>query len=133
MDVKKTLRQYRSALLYAVKCFRELDEVRNEYLQSPKLDGMPKAGGEYSLDIKLARLDALEKRAEKARNKALEYAESIERMIDALDEYASKSVIKQRYIYGESWAKIATLLHYSESTVKRIHGRAIDELRQKGF
>lgn len=131
MDVKQTLRQYRPALAYAQKCFRELDDARGEGIRSPRLDGMPRGGGGRGLDEQVARIDTLERRAAKAREKALALAEEIEEMIETLDDHTQKSVISLHYLKGYSWVKVGMILHYTDRTVRRIHGRALEELRRR--
>lgn len=131
MDVKQTLRQYRPALQYARKCFRELDDARNEGLRSPRLDGMPRGGGGNGLDEQIARIDALERRAAKARKKALDLAEQIEDMIDALEDNTQKTVLSLHYLKGYSWVKVGMVLHYTDRNVRRIHGKALEELRRR--
>lgn len=131
MDVKQTLRQYRPALQYARKCFRELDDARNEGLRSPRLDGMPRGGGGNGLDEQIARIDALERKAAKARKKALDLEEEIEDMIDSLEDYTQKSVMTLHYLRGYSWVKVGMILHYTDRNVRRIHGKALEELRRR--
>ena len=131
MDVKQTLRQYQPALAYARKCFRELDDARNEGLRSPRLDGMPRGGGGNGLDEQVARIDALERRAAKARQKALDLAEQIEDMIDALDDNRYKTVLSLRYLKGYSWVKVSMEMNYAEKYLFALHGKAIEELRRR--
>ena len=131
MDVKQTLRQYQPALAYAQKCFRELDDARGEGLRSPRLDGMPRGGGGGGLDEQIARIDALERKAAKAREKALDLAEEIETMIDGLEDNRMKLILSLRYLKGYSWVKVAMQANYSEKYVFRIHGKAIAELRRQ--
>ena len=131
MDVKQTLRQYRPALQYARKCFRELDDARNEGLRSPRLDGMPRGGGGNGLDEQIARIDALERKAAKARQKALDLAEEIEDMIDSLEDNRYKTVLSMRYLKGFSWVKVAMEMNYAEKYVFALHGKAIEELRRR--
>ncbi len=131
MDVKQTLRQYQPALAYARKCFRELDDARGEGIRSPRLDGMPRGGGGGGLDEQIARIDALERKAAKAREKALDLAEEIEAMIDGLDDNTQKSVMTLHYLRGYSWVKVGMILHYTDRSVRRIHGRALEEIRRQ--
>lgn len=131
MDVKQTLQQYQPALIYARKCFGELDEARGEGLRSPRLDGMPRGGGGGGLDEQIARIDALERKAARAREKALDLAEEIETMIESLDDVKQKEVLRLRYLRGYTWVKIGMRINYSEQHARWIHGKAIEELRRK--
>lgn len=131
MDVKALLRQYQPAIRYAQKCFRELDEARTVGIRSPRLDGMPRGGGGWGLEQQISRIDALERRAYQAREKALALAEEIEGMIDALQDHDQKAVLRLRYMRGYHWGKIATEMGFTESGLYKIHGRALEELRRR--
>ena len=129
-DVKAILREYQPALRYCQKCFKDLDDARDISLKSPKLDGMPRTGG-GGLERQIERIDALERRAEASREKALELLEMVEEFEDRLSGYDRKSVIRLRYIEGLPWEQVAQRMSWSERTVRRIHGAAIEELRRK--
>lgn len=130
MSVEKILRSYIPAARYATVCFLELDEARSAYPKSPRMDGMPRGGGCGGLDEQVARIEALEKRAEKAREAALSLEETIYDMIDALDDFAQKSTIKLHYIYGYPWVKVGMMIHYSESHARWINANAIKALKE---
>ena len=79
----------------------------------------------------MARIDALERRAAKAREKALGLAEEIEEMIEGLEDNTQKSVLSLHYLKGYSWVKVGMVLHYTDRNVRRIHGKALEELRRR--
>lgn len=129
-DVKAILREYQPALRYAQRCFKELDEAKDVWIRSPRLDGMPRAGG-GGLEKQVERMDALEKRAEAARQKALDLLAQVEELEGKLGGFDRKAVIRLRYIEGMTWAQVAQTMSWSERTVRRIHGAALQELRRK--
>ena len=129
-DIKDYLRSYIPALRYAELCFRELDMAEDISICSPKLDGMPRAPGKHGLEEQVARIDAIRRKAEKARKKVLDQLEDIEDRIDQVDDMDQRLVIKMRYIYGMQWAEIATGANMSERTVYRVHGQALAKMRR---
>lgn len=130
MDIKTYLRLYLPTLRYAMACFRELDTAREVGVKSPKLDGMPRAGSGGGLENQVARIDALQRKAEAARDKCLDMLEEIEGLIENLPEMEQRMVLKLRYIYGEPWERVAMEAHMSQSTAIRVHGAALNELRK---
>lgn len=131
MEIKAFLRQYRAALLYAERCARDLDALRDVGIRSPRLDGMPRStGGTGGLDRQMILIDAAQRRLDREREKALALLEETEDLIAELEDYRQKNVIRLRYIDGLNWEQIATELHWSERTVYNIHGKALEALRR---
>ena len=130
-DIKDYLRSYIPALRYAELCFRELDTAEDVSIRSPKLDGMPRSSGNKGLEEQVARIDAIRRKAERAREKVLRMLEDIEDRIDALEDMDQRLVIKMRYIYGCRWDEIATGANMSQRTVYYIHGKALEEMRKR--
>ena len=130
-DVKAYLRSYIPTLRYAQLCFRELDMAMDVSIKSPRLDGMPRGGSLGGLELQVAEIEALRRKAEKAREKVLAMLDQIENMIDGLDDMDQKMVIKMRYIYGCQWAEIAVSANMAERTVYYLHGKALAEMRKK--
>lgn len=130
MDIKAFLRSYRPALIAAQRTAEKLDDARAAGVRSPRLDGMPRTGGGNGLEEQVARIDALERRLCREREKALKIAEIIEDMIDSLDDYEEKMVLRLRYIEGVTWEMIPLQVPMSISTAIRIHGRALEKLRR---
>lgn len=53
---------------------------------------------------------------------------AIEKAIAKLPDPTDQQLLHLRYIKGYSWTRICFELHYSESSVKRIHHRALKRL-----
>ena len=131
MDVKAYLKSYRRQLAIARSAEAELDAARAVGVASPRLDGMPRStGGAAGLDEQMVWIDLLERRLYRDREKALQMAERIDSMLDGMDPLHAW-VISLRYLQGRSWVQIAMELDYSESGVYKLHGRALEEMRQK--
>ena len=132
MEIKAFLRQYRAALLYAERCARDLDALRDVGIRSPRLDGMPRStGAAGGLEGQVALIDAAERRLNRERDRALSLLDQIEDMIEGLEDYRQKTLIRLRYIDGRSWEQIAIEMHWSERTVYNIHGKALEALRRR--
>ena len=130
MDIKVWLGQYRKALDYALKCFRELDAI-DVSVKSPNMDGMPRStmSGDNVERMAIRRV-VLYERAEKARKEAMDLAEQIYDTIESLEDYGQRTVLVLRYIYGYSWEEVAQNMDTSRRTVLRLHGRALEILRR---
>lgn len=60
------------------------------------------------------------------------YAEAllqIEAAIDAISDIVERDILRYRYLNGWRWEKIAAELHYSQSFLYVLHGRALRCLR----
>lgn len=124
------MKGYIPALRYAEKCFRELDLARETLIRSPRMDGMPRSGSVAGLDMQVAMIDRLQRRAEKEREKVLNMCDQIMDLIDRLDDPEQKMVIKMHYIYGYSWSEVAISSEMAERKVYYVHGKALAELRK---
>lgn len=129
-DVKALLKGYIPALRYAEKCFRELDLAREATVRSPRMDGMPRTGSISGLEMQVAMIERIRKKAEKEREKVLKMCDQIMDLIDALEDPEQKTVIKLHYVYGYSWAEVAISAEMAERTVYYVHGKALANLRR---
>ena len=90
------------------------------------------------------RLQSLEKRPEEERELLQSVRElyrekldalvalqvSIEKAIDSL-ETVEREIFRYRYIDGMEWHQIEAKMHYSSSSVHRIHSAALEKLKRK--
>lgn len=129
-DVKTLLKSYIPALRYAEKCFRELDIARESTIRSPRMDGMPRTGSISGLELQVAMIDRIRRKAEKERDRVLKMLDKIEDMIESLEDPEQKTVIKLRYVYGYTWSEIAISTEMAERTVYYVHGKALANLRK---
>ena len=129
-DVKTLLKSYIPALKYAEKCFRELDIARESTIRSPRMDGMPRTGSVSGLELQVAMIERIRRKAEKERDRVLKMLDQIEDMIESLEDPEQKTVIKLRYVYGYTWSEIAISTEMAERTVYYVHGKALANLRK---
>lgn len=128
MDVKDRLRAYLPALREAEQLAKEYDAMREVWIRSPRLDGMPRSSGTSGLDEQVARIDAIMQRFERSREKALRILDDVEDLIEQLSEADERTVLRLKYVRGLTWEMVATEMAWSDSTVRRIHRGAIAEL-----
>lgn len=132
-DVKAVLKSYQIALKYAKKAVMDWDEaeLNATTLRSPKMDGMPRVGGVHGLELQVAVVEEKRATAEKERKMAFDVLDKIEAMIDSLDDFEQRNVLRKRYIDGMEWAEVAKETFMSERKVYNVHGRALTELRKR--
>lgn len=131
MEIKSYLRSYQPALKYWELCTRRLDEAREVGIRSPKMDGMPRTGSGGGIEMQVDRILAAERRLNRARDEAMAILEGIEDMIASLENFDQKRILRLRYIDGLTWDEVAMDSGFSERSVRRIHGRALEELRRR--
>lgn len=55
---------------------------------------------------------------------------AVENAIEGLTDPTERLLLRLRYIEGKSWTQIGFAIHYSPSSVKRIHRRALKRLEE---
>lgn len=112
---------------------RRIEEIELERYspRSQRLDGMPRGGsGEnYVLEDRMDREDKL---LELYRRKKAELDAAllvIEEAIEVLDP-RERRLIRLHYIDGLTWEQVAVQMAYSWTQVHRIHGKALEKLKE---
>lgn len=128
--MKEKITDFREAMRKAERLALELDDARNATPKSPNMDGMPRSGRQTTLDLQMTVIESAQKRFEAAREIALEQLSELEEMIDSLPEFDQKLVLYYRHIYRLKWCDVAERMNWSESTVRRIHAKALKEMER---
>ena len=128
--MKEKIADFREAMRKAERLALELDDARNATPKSPNMDGMPRSGRQTTLDLQMTVIESAQKRFEAAREIALEQLSELEEMIDTLPEFDQKLVLYYRHIYRLKWCDVAERMNWSESTVRRIHAKALKEMER---
>lgn len=128
--IKEKIADFREAMRKAERLALELDDARNATPKSPNMDGMPRSGRQTTLDLQMTVIESAQKRFEAAREIALEQLSELEEMIDTLPEFDQKLVLYYRHIYRLKWCDVAERMNWSESTVRRIHAKALKEMER---
>ena len=131
MEIKDKIAECRAAMKRAERLALELDAAMDPRPRSPKLTGMPRSGQSATLDLQMEIIESAQKRFEEARERALERLNELEDLIDQLPSYEQQAVLYFRHIYRMKWNDVADRMHWSQSTVQRIHARALKELEER--
>ena len=89
------------------------------------IDGMPGGTGGSDLSAYAAAVDKMERRLLLKRKQLLKTMEIIEQVIDTLQDSRQRTILRDRYINGKAWSKIADEQMLEERQVYRIHGDAV--------
>ena len=101
--------------------------------RSQRLDGMPRSGSSESY-IKEEQIDSKEELLALYQEKTtalLGALVHIERAIETLDP-RERHLVRLHYIDGKTWEQVAVEMGYSWRQVHRIHGEALEKLKDVG-
>lgn len=100
-----------------------------------RMDGMRyDASGPFSaLEENVIRLVDLQREAMAERAAYIEHLAWAEEAIRGLANGQQRSVLELRYICGYSWERIAQTLEMDERWVRRLHGMALEKLKNFGL
>lgn len=124
---KEYLRSYRKTRAEEKAIRESIEELRLNKM-SPSLgtqDGMPKGSGSSDLSGYAARLDELERKYMEKLDKAARLICDISRDIDAMENPIERTLLRLRYICGDTWEQIAVELGYSWQWTHKIHAKAL--------
>lgn len=109
----------------------QLEALKNTSVSAPRLTGTPTAhSGGSPVEQIILRAEALAEKYKAELAALLAMREEIEAAIEDLDP-AEKSVIRLRYLDGESWAFVERSIGYEWAQTHRIHARALEKIRNK--
>lgn len=90
----------------------------------------PTFGGEHDgLPFIIDKIDAIREVSEKKLVELYDLRRRIEAAVDRLDGI-ERTLIRARYIEGKRWEEIAVGLNYSWKQIHRIHGHALEKLKE---
>jgi hypothetical protein len=131
LDIKRQLNSYRELEAERRQLQDELTrlEVLMDAPASPNWDGMPHGSGVSNPVERMAtkHLTLLDR----YRAKLVELVaaqESIENLIEGLDDSTERRLARFRYIDGMRWEDVCDKINYSWMQTHRIHGRLLDKL-----
>lgn len=156
MDVMKTLKSYRSALMEIDVIQLQIDHLQtigapaglrsiapkmervpSEYLTpaergSGKPVYVPAPRGTNNPEGKrMQEVGELERRLKEARERAADVVRDFETLLEALDNPNERLLIRLRYSVGKSPAETAKIMHVSDATFYRLFADIVQELEQK--
>lgn len=108
-----------------------LERIRNDMsvVTSPRLTGMPHAKDPKGLDEIIVRYDEMVSKYEQRLIVYLRETKAIEKAVSGVEDPRYRLLLRYRYIDGLKWDTIADLMHYEVSSLYKMHGQALRELR----
>lgn len=129
-EKKEILRSYRHRKIATRQILSKLRELEAEALpRAIAYDGMPKGNEPKDMSGWAARCDALERKLKKAYEAEIEALDRVETAIEALEDPLHRAVLRGHYIEMKRIEGIAYELGYSESTVWKMHRRALKAIK----
>ncbi|MEI3175612.1 MAG: sigma factor-like helix-turn-helix DNA-binding protein [Lachnospiraceae bacterium] len=130
-EKKEYLKSYRKIGRELRSLSEEIRQLRDAWvLPSIVADGLPKSNGGSDLSGYAARLDELER---KLREKAAELYKrqtEIEANISAMKDANERTVLRNYYLCGMTWERVAVEMGYSWQYIHKIHGRALQNFER---
>lgn len=96
---------------------------------SPRLTGMPHSNEPKGLDEIVVKYDEIVYKYERRLIVYLRETQAIEKAVSAVEDPRYRLLLRYRYIDGLKWDTIADLMHYEVSSLYKMHGQALRELR----
>ena len=104
----------------------KLDEVKETYLSSAKLNGMPHAKSISSPQEKILMLtEKYQRQLEYKKIEAIQEMLKIETYLSSIEDLETRMIFNYRYIEKKSWEQIAQLMHMGIATVFRKHSEQL--------
>ena len=134
MDIKDELKQIiviRQRVKSIARHIEEL-EANKTCIKSPQVTGLPKRPtmtDDSTLDDIIDRITELQEQ----KKEQIEHLISIEeRYSEAISSlmHEQSLVLELRYFEGYQWQEVSSEMHYSQSRIHEIHGKALNELRK---
>lgn len=129
-EKKEILRSYRHRKIATRQILNKLRELEAEALpKAIAYDGMPGTGEPKDMSGWAARVDAMERKLKKAYEAELAALDRIETGIEGLEDPLQRAVLRGHYIELKRIEKIAEEMGYSESTVWKVHRKALRQVK----
>lgn len=131
MTAKEYLRQYLdvdraiNAKLEQIRRLRELATKTTQTLQPDKVQ----SSNENKTEKIIAKIVDLENEVDAEIDRLVDIKAQIEAVIRQVPDGTQRIVLERRYIIGETWEQIAVDLHYSYMQICRIHGKALQKVK----
>ena len=129
--VKRILQSYQYCLNQIDAACDEIEklDVRRKRITIQFREVHGGCGGDYTEAV-IENIQGLEREIENYTKQLDAERRRIQVWIDALDDYRERSVLGLCYLNGLTFEKISEKLNYDYAYVRRLHGRAIDKLRE---
>lgn len=126
---KTFLKRYRAIMYRQESLIRAINALRERQTDcTVKLTAVQVSGGGFVRDRmaeEVVRVMELEEQVVESERRAAAALAEILKAIDALVDETQKAVLTLRYVEGLSWQSIQERMHYEETQIFVIHGRAL--------
>ena len=127
---KEFLWSYRDSVRRLERISAEIEEIRAMRMgASAGTGGTGRRGWKNDLSAYAAQLDSLERKKKKELCSTRRALVQIEEAINDLKDELEKDILFYHYIKGKEWWEIAVEVHFSESWIYAVHGRALAHLK----
>lgn len=125
-EKKEYLKSYRKIGRELRSLSEEIRQLRDAWiLPGIVSDGLPKSSGGSDLSGYAARLDELERKLREKVAELYKRQTEIEADISAMEDANERTVLRNYYLCGMSWERVAVEMGYSWRQIHRIHGEAL--------
>lgn len=129
---KEYLTGYRKACKKIESLKEQLESLREieQSIRSQQLSDMPKGSNRHQdLSDLMVKLEDLQAQIADAITESCKIKLEIEEALWKLEDPEEARVLRFRYIYFAKWEEISKIMSYSRSQIKRIHEKAIKNLK----
>lgn len=128
-DVKRRLQSYRYCLWRINRNKELITELRATAEKvSPVYSLAPGGGSGDSMTNAAAKIVDLEREIAADSARLADELALVEFLIASLEDFRQRQVVEYRYIHDYSWRQIQEELKYDERYIRRLHGRALENL-----
>ena len=125
-EKKDYLRSYRRIGHEIASLREEIKALRDSWiLRGLPLDGLPKGSGGADLSAYMAKMDELEQKLTGKTRELYARQYEIENSIAVMEDATERAVLRNHYLLGWTWEKVADRMGYSVRQVFNVHNSAI--------
>ncbi|MCM1245928.1 MAG: hypothetical protein NC293_09840 [Roseburia sp.] len=138
-DEREEYEEKKKYLTSYLRACRRIDNLKEQLsslqeveqcAKTQRLSAMPKGGsGQQDLAVLMERLEELRTKIHKKILEAQKIRLDIEDTISGIEDDVEQKVLRLRYIEGLMWEKIGLETGYNERQARRIHKKAIKNLK----
>lgn len=131
MTAKEYLRQYLdadraiNAKLEQISKLRALATKTTQTLQPDKVQ----SSNENKTEKIIAKIVDLENEVDAEIDRLVDIKTQVEAVIRQVPDAIQRIILERRYIIGETWEQIAVAMNYTYRHVTRLHGRALQSVK----
>lgn len=133
-DIKIRLSAYRLATKRMEGLFAERDRLRlycRKLSSDIETDRVKKTSTTSHVETAIVNLSEIERHISDEASQLGEIREKVEELIGSVEDERLVTVLSWRYLHGMRWERIAVEMNYDYRHILRLHGKALQILREK--